>query len=486
MSALIYALSILSSLAPVEAPAGTQIHVRLTSTVGSYASRVGSPVEGVLIAPVQVNGVTVLPARSKVFGEVESVRRVGFGVIHESAAIGLQFDRVVLPDGADVPISTRVQQVDNGRERVNRKGLIERVRSTGSVSHRVCGYIKTALLWQFHADVAYWAIKTLIVQVPEPEIYFQPGVELTLVATAPLRVSASPQSAGELDSLSPAQLEEVDGLVAAMPARTVSALTAVQSDLINLAVIGSREQLAAAFAQAGWVEAHPVSFRSKVRGAKAVAEGMGYRSAPMSAQLLDRSEADMSLEKGLNDVSKRHHVRVWKQPGQWRGQDVWVGAGTRDLDFAYLRPGGRFTHTIEENIDQEREKIVYDLAFTSCVEGADWIQRKDFPKAARNATGDPISTDGRLALVRLNDCTGRQSAKENSELTFVPQHGTGVQRFVRREILSMRNDLFRANPYFRSYEGIRALIHVCRRSWPQLDARNTTPVQAGSSPRSAN
>ncbi len=464
MSALIYALSILSSFAPLEVPAGTQIHVRLTSTVGSYASPAGSPVEGVLIAPVKVDGVAVLPAGSTVFGKVKSVRRVGFGLVHESAAIELQFDRVVLPDGPDLPISTRVQQVDNGRERVNRKGLIERVRSTGTLSHRGCGYIKTALLWHFHAQVAYWAIKTLIVQVPEPEIYFQPGVELTLVATAPLRVSPSPQSAGELGSLSLAELEEVGGLVATMPARTTSALTSVQSDLINVALIGSREQLSAAFAKAGWVQAHPVSFRSKVLGIKAVAEGMGYRSAPMSAQLIDRSEADLSLEKGLNDVSKRHHLRVWKQPGRWRGQEVWAAAGTRDLDFAYLRPGGRFTHRIEENIDQEREKIVYDLAFTSCLEGADWIERPGFPKAARNATGDPISTDGRLALVRLNDCTRPPSATETSELTPVLQHGTGVQRFVRREILSMRNDLFRANPYFRSYEGIRALIHVFRRT----------------------
>jgi hypothetical protein len=272
--------------------------------------------------------------------------------------------------------------------------------------------------------------------------------------------------------------QELNGVVASLPERTTSALTSVPSDLINLGLIGSREQLSAAFAAADWAQAHPVSFRSKVIGFKAVAEGMGYRSAPMSAQLLNNTEADISLQKGLNDVSKRHHIRLWKQPGLYQGREVWAAAATRDLDFAYLRPGGRFTHTIEENIDQEREKIVYDLAFTSCVQKVDWIDRPGFPRAARNATGDPIATDGRLALIQMNDCIRPRLTTETAELNPVPKHARGVQRFARREILSMRNDLFRANPYFRTYEGIRALIYVFRKNWPLLDARNTVPAKA--------
>ncbi len=480
MSALIYALSVLSSFATVEISPGTQLHVRLTSTVGTYASRPGSAVQAVLIAPVNVNGSTVLPATSTLSGQVKSVRRVGLGIVHESAAIELQFDRLVLPDGSELPIFARVVQVDNGRERVNRKGLIQRVRSTDTLTYRGCGYIKTALLWHFHAQLAFWAIKTLVVQVPEAEIYFQPGVELTLASTAPLHVTPTPEAAGSSPPLQGSAREELDDLVASLPERTLSASTSVPSDLVNIGLVGSREQLTAAFAAAGWAKAHPVSFRSKALGFKAVAEGMGYLSAPMSPQLLNRNEADLSLQKGLNDVSKRHHIRIWRQPVDWHGEEVWAAAATRDVNFAYLRHGGRFTHKIEENIDQEREKIVYDLAFTSCVERADWIDRPGFPKSARNATGDPISTDGRLALVRLNQCTRPRLTTETSELNPVPKHGRGLQRFARREVLSMRNDLFRANPYFRTYEGIRALIYVFRKSWPLLDARNIPPARTSS------
>jgi hypothetical protein len=58
----------------------------------------------------------------------------------------------------------------------------------------------------------------------------------------------------------------------------------------------------------------------------------------MSPLLLNGAEADMSWEKGLNDVAKRHHARLWKA-GTWRDQEWWIGAATRDIDFAYLRPG---------------------------------------------------------------------------------------------------------------------------------------------------
>jgi hypothetical protein len=64
----------------------------------------------------------------------------------------------------------------------------------------------------------------------------------------------------------------------------------------------------------------------------------------------------MSSEKGLNDVSKRHHVRIWKV-GAWRKQELWIGAATRDIALAYPRPGQTLTPRIDENIDQERDRV---------------------------------------------------------------------------------------------------------------------------------
>jgi len=188
----------ISSLTNHVAPAGAQLHIRLTTTVGSYASMPGSPVSAVLIAPVTVDGETVLQAGSILSGTVKAVTRVGLGVRHEIAGLDLEFSQLTPPDGDNITISARVEEVDNGRERVARDGRIQGVRSTASMCYRVSGYIRTMLQWEVHAELAEWVIRSLIMQLPEPEIYYPAGVELTLTLTQPVRSDALLHSAEQL------------------------------------------------------------------------------------------------------------------------------------------------------------------------------------------------------------------------------------------------------------------------------------------------
>ena len=51
-----YALLAFNLLATRQVPPGTQLHIRLTTPVGSYASRAGDAVDAVLIAPVVSGG----------------------------------------------------------------------------------------------------------------------------------------------------------------------------------------------------------------------------------------------------------------------------------------------------------------------------------------------------------------------------------------------------------------------------------------------
>src|ERR1035441_728148 len=98
-----------------QAPAGTLIQIRLTTTVGSYASTAGTPVSAVLIAPIIVDGETVLPAGSAVSGSVRRAARVGLGIRHETAALDLEFNRVTLPGGDPIALGARVAEVDNAQ-----------------------------------------------------------------------------------------------------------------------------------------------------------------------------------------------------------------------------------------------------------------------------------------------------------------------------------------------------------------------------------
>ena len=296
-------------------PAGTQVHIRLTTTVGSYASAAGSPVSAVLIAPVIVDGESVLPAGSVVSGRVRRVARVGLGIRHETAALDLEFNQLALPGGDPVALGARVAEVDNARENVTRDGRIHGVRATDSGSYRVSGYVRTLLFrCELHAAIAEWIVKAAVINLPEPEIYLPAGAELTLALTEPLLLAVS----GE-EPVRPALLEEeradLRRTVAAMPSRTLAPSRQRPSDLTNVALIGSRAQIVAAFAAAGWSVPHPMSFRHRIQWFRAFGERHGFNSAPMSTLLLNGAEADLSWEKGLNDVSKRHHIRLWKQPG---------------------------------------------------------------------------------------------------------------------------------------------------------------------------
>jgi len=85
MTALLYLMQSIQALAILHAPAGTQLRVRLTTSVASYSTRAGAPVNAILIAPAQMDGANILPAGAVLSGQVKKVTRVGLGFRHETA-----------------------------------------------------------------------------------------------------------------------------------------------------------------------------------------------------------------------------------------------------------------------------------------------------------------------------------------------------------------------------------------------------------------
>jgi len=468
-----YAWLALNLISLRQVPVGTELHVRLATPVGSFGSRPGAPVTAVLIAPVAVNGETVLPEGSILSGMVTRAQAVGFGIAHETSALSLDFDTCTLPGGFRMPVATRLLEVDNSREHVIANGSIHGVRTTSSISYRATGYIRMVLAWEWHARLALWAAKMILVQVPEPEIYYPAGVELTLGLRDTLVSAVQPHSD---ERLTREDRTELRADTAGMPYRAYAAGSNRASDLMNLLFAGSKEEIDAAFLAAGWMRASPSTMHTTLVGVRAVAEGHGDRHAPMSHMLANDREPDMMWEKGLNDFSKRHHVRIWKQDATWDGQPLWIGAATRDVDFAFLRRGGgAMTHKIAQDIDQERDKIAHDFEFTACTDVVDWWDRPGAPTAARNGTGDLMETDGRLAVLRLNRCESPRVV-EDSDSEPLPMHPNPFKRLLRREILSARSDFYRSTIYWRAYEGTRwAVLALVHRHHPPQEPRTTEP-----------
>ncbi len=106
-------------------------------------------------------------------------------------------------------------------------------------------------------------------------------------------------------------------LVEPLPWR-VTTTKNVEADLLNLVFLGSKDQVNAAFRQAGWQNADPVSRRTVLRNMYALLNNSGYQREPMRTFLLDGKPEDMNWQKSLNSYGRRDHLRIW----QWKADEA--------------------------------------------------------------------------------------------------------------------------------------------------------------------
>lgn len=88
---------------PVIVPAGKVLTVRLADEVGSKISQAGQSFGGSLARPVEVNGETVIPAGTKVQGEVVDAKAMGR--FKGGALLQLRLDSIRV-NGQEMPVQT--------------------------------------------------------------------------------------------------------------------------------------------------------------------------------------------------------------------------------------------------------------------------------------------------------------------------------------------------------------------------------------------
>jgi LssY C-terminus len=375
----------------VEVPAGTPLSVRLTTGVSSRTSRAGDPVSAVLIAPVQVDRRTVLPAGSALRGTVLEAGELG-----GRAVLRLDFSELVDEGRGNAPVGTRVVAVDNARESVEDDGRIVGVRRKRRLPSPLAGLLM--LLAEDHPiGIAAFAAGRLVLRAAQhTAIDYAPGVELRLALAAPLEVASDPP----LDPPAPADPALV-AFALTVPFRTQVPRGHRKADVTNLLLVGSPAQVEEAFAAAGWTRARPMCLRARIRGLLALILKRTDSAAAVSRLDLEGRPPDLVFEKQNDTLAKRHHVRIWREEGP-PGRTVWVGAATHDVGIAFARRVHAFTHRIDPRIDAEREKIVDDLQLTGEVAAAALVDRPRPPDTGEDdVTGAPIETDGRMALVVL-------------------------------------------------------------------------------------
>ncbi|MGB8509248.1 MAG: hypothetical protein WCD76_12745, partial [Pyrinomonadaceae bacterium] len=102
--------------------ADTVLRVRQNEEIGSANARIGDRFSTNVVDPVYADGVEVIPAGSKVWGRVASVKRSGRS---SPGSITVNFNSVQLPNGASHAINGSLTNVDAGNTSSDNEGTVQ-------------------------------------------------------------------------------------------------------------------------------------------------------------------------------------------------------------------------------------------------------------------------------------------------------------------------------------------------------------------------
>lgn len=174
-------------------------------------------------------------------------------------------------------------------------------------------------------------------------------------------------------------------------------------DMVNFVIVGSQKDVQAALDAASWHVADTSNENAVVNAIQRTYESKDYLAMPMSTLFLFGRKQDFGYEMAepIAMVASRHHFRIWKAPFTWKGQEVWVGAGTHDIGFAKDKRNGSVTHKIDPAVDGERDNIGISLQKANKAKTLSYYLPPNPVQEAKNATGDGYHSDGKLLVIFL-------------------------------------------------------------------------------------
>lgn len=187
-------------------------------------------------------------------------------------------------------------------------------------------------------------------------------------------------------------------------------------DPVNLGLVGTFDELRAAFAKAGWHEADPLALSTSWGMVKAFVLNSSYPTAPFSTLYLFGRGQDIGFQKAIgNSPRKRHHVRFWAKclteaetvdEVFWHGTHrpdtrepvLWVGAATKDTGFSLTRLTFQITHATDSDTNAERDLIMAELSRHGTIGVIDLYEAGEEIEAG---TVNHYVTDGIIAIAPL-------------------------------------------------------------------------------------
>lgn len=155
----------------------------------SSSSKAQDPIESVLIAPVIIDGQVILPQGTLVRGQV--VKAQPIEKPDTRAFLELEFSRLVDTAGKETKLEATVVGVDNAREKVE-KGRITGILASETLSARIGQGVEKVQKKSSGLGGFLGAVKQAVLKEPDPEIVYEPGVEMTLELAKPVALDSSP------------------------------------------------------------------------------------------------------------------------------------------------------------------------------------------------------------------------------------------------------------------------------------------------------
>jgi hypothetical protein len=174
-------------------------------------------------------------------------------------------------------------------------------------------------------------------------------------------------------------------------------------DMVNFGLVGTKEDVEAAYKAAGWTEVDSNVQNAIVNGLIKTLNKEAYTEMPMSTLFLFGRPQDLSFARAdpLMVAAERHHLRVWKTNLMVGGRPLWVGSATHDIGFEKDQRNNGVTHKIDPDIDKERKFLLDSFDAAGVFSSAAYVTPNDPLIDARTATGGSFHSDGRIVVMDL-------------------------------------------------------------------------------------
>ena len=211
-----------------------------------------------------------------------------------------------------------------------------------------------------------------------------------------------------IQTITPALLNEIP--------RRVSDPQGNPGDMVNILIIGTKDQVLKVFAAAGWVHVDSSVQDAVISAITDSLEKKDYLTMPMSTLFLFNRPQDYGFAHAepVRVAMSRNHLRVWKSPYEVAARPLWCIAATHDIGFEHDQRNKSVTsvtHKIDPAIDGEREYVNDTLSSTGLVIQRTHVTPPNPLTEAKTATGGTFHSDGRLLVLVLKETPLTTSTK---------------------------------------------------------------------------